>query len=192
MGIVRSAKPVKLIAAIMAVNTEKIADAAREMQTLFGDIDLKSDIFSFSHSHYYRKEMGDNLVKQFFSFAPLVQIDLINHIKLTCNNIEIQLSRNCEIEAKICRRVNIDPGYISPAKLVLATTKNYDHRIYIGQGIYAEVTLHYTKNRFQPWPWTYPDYQTDLSINFFKQVRAIYFQQLDTLGVQKIENVETE
>ena len=69
------------------------------------------------------------------------------------------------------RPINIDPGYVTPAKLVLATTKDRAHRIYLGRGIYAEVTLTYAKKAFQSMPWTYPDYRSEPYRRFFEQVR---------------------
>ena len=76
------------------------------------------------------------------------------------------------------RRVNLDPGYVSLSKMVLATTKDYSHRIYLGQGIYAEVTLHYRHGAFHPWEWTYPDYASQRYLDIFGHIRDIYVAQL--------------
>ena len=76
------------------------------------------------------------------------------------------------------RRVNIDPGYISQSKLVLATTKDHSHRIYLGQGIFAEVTLRYYKGTFRAWEWTYPDYASPPYIAIFNHIRKLYKEQL--------------
>ena len=86
-------------------------------------------------------------------------------------------------EGELHRRINLDPGYLSPAKLVLATTKDYDHRIYLGKGIYAEVTLRYTEFSYQPCKWTYPDYREESHLKIFNEIRAIYMQQLREEGV---------
>jgi uncharacterized protein DUF4416 len=82
------------------------------------------------------------------------------------------------------RRINLDPGYIDLAKLVLATTKDQQHRLYLGQGIYAEVTLRFTGGRFVPWDWTYPDYRTAEYLAFFDAVRQRYRQQLLALRAE--------
>jgi len=190
MGIVRNAKPVKLVCAVMSSDEEKFDKVYNDLENLYGKIDFKSPRFLFDHSKYYTKEMGENLKKEFISFDKLIQIDILPQIKLTTNQLEIELSEDCQCKIKICRKINIDPGYISPAKLVLATVKNYDHRIYIGQGIYAEVTLHFTKGSFKAWPWTYMDYQSDLAMNFFTKVRNRYFEQLENLGYFKVENID--
>lgn len=192
MGIIRNPKPVKLVMAIMTSQPEKFQITTDELCQVYGKIDLSSPIFEFNHSHYYEKEMGIDLKKQYLSFEHLIQIEMLSHIKINTNGFEIQLSRICNSEDRICRQVNIDPGYISPAKLVLATTKNYDHRIYIGNGIFAEVTLHYTRGKFRAWEWTYQDYQTDLALDFFTHVRQIYFRQLESIGHLKVENCEHE
>ena len=71
------------------------------------------------------------------------------------------------------RPVNIDPGLITPAKLILATTKDHAHRIYLGRGIHAEVTLRYVGRKWTPWPWTYPDYAAPTYHSFFDQVREM-------------------
>ncbi len=178
MGSIRTPKPVKLISAIMAINNEYMEKTQTELIKIYGNIDLESEIFDFSHTSYYKKEMGDNLIKKFISFENLFNIEIMPDIKLNTNNIELELSDYCDADTQICRKINIDPGYISPAKLVLLTTKNYDHRIYIRNGIYGEVTLHFTKGKFHPWEWTYPDYKTEFAINFFTKVRNKYMNQL--------------
>jgi len=82
------------------------------------------------------------------------------------------------------RRVNLDPGYVDLAKLVLATTKDRQHRLYLGQGMYAEVTLRFTGGHFVPWEWTYPDYRTPEYLSFFDTVRQRYRQQLTALRAE--------
>ena len=93
-------------------------------------------------------------------------------IKLRTNELE----KGWTAEGR--RKVNLDSGYVSLPKLVLATTKNYDHRIYLGKGIYAEVTLHYRNGGFRPWPWTYPDYASAQYCELFAQIRRLYVSQL--------------
>jgi hypothetical protein len=88
-------------------------------------------------------------------------------VKLRTNTLERELS-SCGKRA-----VNIDPGYITLSKAVLATTKNYSHRIYLREGIYAEITLAWEKGTFTPRPWTYPDYRTDTAVSFFNRARKL-------------------
>jgi len=116
--------------------------------------------------------MGAGIKRQFVSFTRLILTEQLPAIKLLTNEIEQDLALNGK------RRVNIDPGYLNLAKVVLATTKDYSHRLYLGQGIYGEVTLTYAKGKFNPFPWTYPDYQTQAYRQFFEEIREIYKNQL--------------
>ena len=76
------------------------------------------------------------------------------------------------------RPANLDPGYIEQAKVVLASTKNFYHRIYLGGGIFGEVTMHFKNNTYQFFPWTYPDYKSKDYQDFFLRVRQIFRSQL--------------
>lgn len=129
----------------------------------------------FNYTHYYDEEMGEKIRRQFISFAPLISPDQLPAIKLLTNKIEQSLA----FEDK--RQVNIDPGYLNLAKIILVTTKDYSHRLYLGQGIYGEVTLTYSKGKFNSFPWTYPDYQSQIYHQFFSEIRVIYAKQLQGL-----------
>jgi hypothetical protein len=135
----------------------------------FGSVCLTSRTFSFDETDYYRVEMGAELLREFISFDALISMESIPDIKLCTNRIEMELfSKNGR------RFVNIDPGYLTHGKVILATTKNFQHRLYLGKGIYGEVTLRYRKTSFTPWEWTYKDYRRDESIEFFNKLRHIY------------------
>jgi len=132
-------------------------------------IDLQSDIIKFDFTEYYNEEMGENLYRYWFSFSPLIQLSEIYKIKILSNEIEKKyFSENAN------RKVNLDPGYIDGSKLVLFSTKNYSHRVYIGEGIFAEVALLYKHKQFHILEWTYPDYKTSTAIEFFSKVREVY------------------
>ena len=135
----------------------------------FGPIDLESNVFQFNYTNYYEKEMGPNLSRKIYSFENLVDPGTIADIKLRTIAMEKELTER--IEADVDRVVNIDPGYVSTFNLVLATTKDRPHRIYLRDGIYAEVTLQYIKGGFQPTPSTYPDYCLPEYGAFFDLVR---------------------
>ncbi|MCM8830890.1 MAG: DUF4416 family protein [Candidatus Omnitrophica bacterium] len=138
----------------------------------FGEIDYESNEIVFNFTNYYSKEMGELLWRRFISFKKLYDPAKLISFKLVCLKVEKKFAINNN------RRVNIDPGYISSAKLILATTKDYYHRIYLGKGIYAEVTLHYQNNTFYDFPTTYPDYRTAEYKDIFLKIRAIYQQQI--------------
>lgn len=135
-------------------------------------MDKESEVMDFTFTGYYDKEMGAGIKRQFVSFTRLILPEQLPVIKLLTNKIEQDLA----LKGK--RRVNIDPGYLSLAKVVLATTKDYSHRFYLGQGIYGEVTLTYARGKFSSFPWTYPDYQTQSYQQFFGEIREIYKKQL--------------
>ncbi len=173
MGVPKKPSPANLICAITYSEGFNVEEALFALKECYGDIELKSLEYSFSsYTDYYEDEMGPNLTKFFISFRDLIQKEEIAKIKLETNEIEEEFSEAGK------RRVNIDPGYVAEAQLVLPTTKGYAHRIYLRDGIFAEVTLIYRENTFQPLEWTYPDYRSSLAIDFFNQVRKRYLKKL--------------
>lgn len=136
-------------------------------------IDLQTELIKFNFTDYYNEEMGDEILRYWISFEPLIVLDSPYKIKLLTNQIE----QECFSDEKGNRKVNIDPGYVEGSKLVLFSTKNYSHRIYLGKGIFAEVTLIYKHGKFEFLPWTYPDYKTDLAVDFFLKVRNVWCKE---------------
>jgi len=165
-------KPVKLICAAMFSPAADIDSAITDLERLFGKINHKSPIYEFNFTDYYNDEMGAGLKKQYLSFDKLIMPDQLADIKNSTNRIEADYSKNGN------RTVNLDPGYLEESKLVLASTKNYSHRIYLKDSIWAELTLSYANGKFVTHPWTYPDYQTDLAYDFLSNIRDIYIGQL--------------
>jgi len=138
----------------------------------FSPIDFESEILNFDFTDYYCKEMGGGLKRQFVSFKKPIDAAKLSEIKIFTNKMEEKLRQN------FSRTINIDPGYLDMSKLILATTKDYNHRIYIGRGIFAEVTLYYRGKSFLPWEWTYPDYKSQRYIDIFNKIREIYAAQI--------------
>ena len=130
-----------------------------------GPVDMMSKWFSFHHTSYYEKEMGGPLFRRMFSFAQPIDQDALPDIKLKANEIESRFMKRGR------RMVNIDPGYLVLERFVLATGKNFTHRIYLAKGIYADLTLLYFKDGYQTLPWTYPDYAEKELQDFLKAVR---------------------
>jgi hypothetical protein len=172
VGKIQEPLPVKLIASVFAASGELLEEAKVRLSQEFGPIDYESGLLPFDHTTYYAAEFGENLKRRFVAFGKLVHPGKLAEIKLRTNALEMEWA----VEGK--RQVNIDPGYVSHSKLVLATTKNHAHRIYLGQGIYAEVTLHFRDGTFCAWPWTYPDYASPPLIAIFNQIRGLYVKQL--------------
>jgi len=174
MGKIKTPLPVKLIMGVITSDMAIWDNLKRILKEKWGEIDLESPCFAFSSfTDYYEPEMGKELWRKFYSFNHLISPSSLVEVKLLTQELEELFKDKCNN-----RRVNLDPGYIEESKLVLATTKNHQHRIYLGQGIYGEVTLRFKRGKFLPWEWTYPDYRTEEYIKFFTEVRVIYRRQL--------------
>lgn len=141
---------------------EKISET---LSAKFGALLLESSTIPFDFTQYYHREMGQGLLRKWLLFDAVIEQDRIADIKNATRAVE----RDFSIGGN--RRVNIDPGYITLSKIVLATTKDCAHRIYLNDGIYAEITLLYHKAAWQPQPWTYPDYITETALEFFSKAR---------------------
>jgi len=172
MGRPKTPSPVKLVIGLLAASESLVAEAAGALHKHFGPIDATSSVTDWTVSTYYCAEMGPSIRRQFISFERLIPPDELATIKLATNALETQW------RTASGRQVNIDPGYVAPTKLVLASTKDAAHRIYLGQGVYAEVTLLFSNGTFQPHAHTYPDYAAREALAFFNRVRATYLQQL--------------
>ncbi len=176
-------KPVKLIVGILASDERCLTAAQESLSVALGPIDLVSDIWPFDQTGYYASQTGPHILRQFVSIEPLIDPGELAQIKHRTNALEQQLAAALAIPYP--RPVNLDPGIIEPSKLVLATTKNYSHRIYIGHRMYAEVTLIFDKGHWCPLPYTYPDYRQPQYFDFFTQVRGRLLQQLKGMAREK-------
>jgi hypothetical protein len=176
MGIPTPPPPVKLLIALLAADPLLFTTAATQLAQSYGPIDGESAIFPWNTTDYYREEMGEHLLRKFIAFEHLISPEDIIHIKLETNALELSLSSATSSSAP--RRINLDPGYVDTTKLVLASTKNQAHRLYLSQGIYAEVTLLYHHKEFHPFVYTYTDYCWPETHSFLRHVRTRYLQQL--------------
>lgn len=164
-----------LFVGIFGQDQSLFEEISKIMERKFGPICGRSELFDFIHTDYYTEEMGPNLKKIFYVFERPIPPQKLVDIKLYTNRLEARFSKK---EKGIMRRqVNLDPGYLSLNKVVLASTKDYSHRLYLGKGIYGEVTLFYKDKIFNPFPWTYPDYKTAGYINFFNQMRKLCYNR---------------
>ncbi|UCE53888.1 MAG: DUF4416 family protein [Desulfobacterales bacterium] len=168
MSIPREPKPAKLVVGLFMRTTSLEEYLALDLSSRFGSIDIVSAWLPFDYTSYYEPEMGAPLYRRVFAFDKFIQQSDLAKIKHTTNQIEQKYSRNGK------RRVNIDPGYLLHERFVLASGKNYSHRIYIGDGIYADLTLIYHKGSFQKLPWTYPDYADCLMLTVLERIRNKY------------------
>jgi len=162
---------VKLIAGLLACSEERLESARTILRKRFGPTDLESPLLAFNCTSYYNWELGEGIKRQFVSFETLIDAERSEDIKRSTIAIEDELSLSGK------RTVNIDPGYLELSKLVLFSTKNYSHRIYLGKGIFAEITLIYRNGSFHPLEWTYPDYQSSEYRETFGRIRDLYKAQ---------------
>ena len=167
------ADDVKLISSLFSAQRDLIDCVIANLVSRFGPPDWTSPMLPFDRTRYYAREMGWPLYRRFISFHNLIRPEQIVDIKLSTNDME-----GCHLEDGR-RRINIDPGYVSLERLILATGKNYIHRIYLTKGIYADLTLIYHKEGgFRPLDWTYRDYADPDVIASFNHVREQYKRQL--------------
>ena len=146
MGSIRSINPVKLFVGVLVADRKLLSPVKDKLVSLYGSIDHESPVIPFDFTDYYADEMGDIIDRVLFSFERLIDADQLAEIKHKTNVIEEDLR---SVDATVKRPVNLDPGYIEHAKVILASTKNFYHRIYLGRGIFAEVTMHFRNNTFQ-------------------------------------------
>jgi len=165
-------EPAKLVIGCFTNDKDILGGVAQKLSESFGPPDVISPWLPFEHTDYYTPEMGTPLFRRLMAFRKLIQQEALVDIKLFTNKLEDRFSRDGR------RLVNIDPGYLVAERFVLATGKNYTHRIYLREGIYADLTLIYQKGRFRPLDWTYPDYAGDAIISFLKSVRDRYMYQV--------------
>ncbi len=166
-----SVKPPDSVLPVMGLIYGPAFDRARIAPLItsrLGPIALQSEPAAFDQTNYYAPEMGNGLIRQWWIFEKLAAPDALADLKLWTNKLELE-----HLTPANGRLVNLDPGILTLNNLVLASTKNYSHRIYLRQGIYAEVTLIYRHGQFQPLAWTYPDYKTDAARAFFLKGRAL-------------------
>jgi hypothetical protein len=168
----RESDRVKLITSLFSAEKELIDQVIDELKGSFGAMDVITPWLMFDRTRYYEKEMGWPLYRRFVTFRDLIPPEELVDKKLTTNSIEERYTESGK------RRINIDPGYICLERLVLATGKNYTHRIYLSHGIYADLTLVFNKGTFKSLEWSYRDYADAESIAFFNNEREKYKNQL--------------
>jgi len=173
-------KPAKLIISMITSDKCLFDLYKEELIKKFGEVDIESNAQPFDFTDYYEEEFGKNLMQKLFSFSSLVGMDELAEIKIITNSIENNF-KNENIKNNLThpkRKINLDPGYITLDKYILASTKNGPSRIYLNQGIYAEITLRFINKSFVTCEYTYPNYKTDKYIFFLNSVRQKYKVQL--------------
>lgn len=169
--------PSLLVVACFSRHAEALDWASTQLVARHGAIELQSPDYDFHHTSYYEKAMGTGLKKRFLAFRDLVESDCLPDVKRMTIDLEQELAATGRFAEE--RPLNLDPGLVQLGKFLLATTKDQAHRIYLRDGIFAEVTLRFQDGAFQLWPWTYRDYQEDYVRAFLAQSREYYRLQLE-------------
>ena len=167
-----TAEPVKLFFSVFAITAKQVNETISELSALYGQADFISEQMPFDYTDYYSPEMGGTLVRRFLSMEELIRPEVLPDIKLATNKIEQKSAASGK------RQVNIDPGYLAKAQLILATGKGFAHRPYLRDGIYADLTLVYQGKKFCALPWTYPDYADEKQLSMLIKIREKYLSQL--------------
>jgi hypothetical protein len=162
----------KLVCGILLGGESSRDSVVSELETAFGTVDFASELFPFTFTDYYTREMGEGIQRCFVSFKDLIDPSTLAEVKMTSNRIEQRFLSGGK------RQVNLDPGILNLARLVLASTKDAPQRIPLRRGIYAEVTLVYRQKNFHALEWTYPDYRSERYKQILKEIRGLYRQQL--------------
>jgi hypothetical protein len=174
MSVPASSRPAKLLVGFFMAHQQLAGTLMGRLEAHFGPVDLVSRWLPFDFTDYYTREMGKPLYRRMVAFKRLVDQEALPDIKHLTNALEREFTREGS------RVVNIDPGYLLLERLVLATGKNFSHRIYLRRGIYADLTLMYRKGHFESLPWTYPDYKDKHLQDFLLKVRNKYALDLKT------------
>lgn len=173
MGCVTQPMQVKLFLAVLYDPSLDIDALLLPFDKQFGKRLYYHGPVSFSWTSYYEKEMGTALQKLYCSYMVGIDRETLPAIKVMANKREAEYAVSGG-----GRRVNIDPGYVARDKVVLATTKDFYHRLYLANGIYGEVTLHYRKGRFRYFSWTYPDFKDVAVIEFLERIRLSLVKEI--------------
>lgn len=169
MGIIKPAPFVYPFFAVMYNSRKDYEIILEHLTGRFGEILASGNEYRvIDFTDYYLEEFGDSLKKRFVVMETEVCLESFHRVKIWTNELEVNLYPG---EDRSVRVANIDPGYLEPSKLVLYSTKNFSHRVYVGDGIFAEVTLIYERGNFKFLPWTYPDYRWEPNVEFLKSVR---------------------
>ena len=179
MGTATPPSKVRLFIAFLYNESAPIEEILRRLDDRFGDRQFSYGPVPFTWTDYYRSEMGVSLKKLYFNYRDGITRDMLPAIKIFTNNVE-----QSSADGRGNRRVNIDPGYVARDKAVLATTKDFYHRLYLADGIFGEVTLHYRKGKFRYFSWTYPDFRDPGVMQFLERVRSPLVKELRDAEVQ--------
>jgi hypothetical protein len=176
MGEVHLHRPVLRLLAAFSRHPAALDWARTQAESAWGPVALEGPRFAFTETDYYEPTMGPGLAKTFWAFERPADPAELAAWKLAANDWEAQyaaIGRHAEP-----RPLNLDPGYLTSGKLVLASTKDHAHRIYLRDGVFAEVTLYYKDGAWREREWTFPDYRRAEYHAFFDRCRTLLREKL--------------
>jgi hypothetical protein len=185
MGDPAKPRPVTLFVRMLSGEISLLDALQARLRERFGPLLHRSEDLPWNYTDYYAEELGQAIVRRFLFFRNRIQPDEIAGIKRATNEIERDYVR--AKGERMLRRINLDPGYLDAARVVLATTKDYSHRIYLGGGICAEVTLIYVQGSYRPQAHAYPDYRTPETLALFNRVRSEIAGRGDGRAAKKVK-----
>ena len=171
--------PVKMICGIIASDERVNQRAEEKLVRCYGAMDLKSPLYPFDLTDYYEEQMGKNLKRQFLSFEKLIKPEKLSVIKRNTNRLEEEIREDLRASRRI---VNLDPGYMTPSALIMATAKDFSHRVPLQYGIYAHLEFLFGKEEIRTLDWTYPDFKSEAYQDYFLAVRRVYLSQLKKIS----------
>jgi hypothetical protein len=171
----QSFMPAKLICGLIASKNDVFSKTEERLVSLYGKLDHKSPHIDFDCTDYYEKQMGSSLKRKFISFSPLYSPEELSEIKTRTNNLEQEMREDLQ---SLQRIINIDPGFLTASSLIMATAKDFAHRVPLQRGIYAHLEFLFGKNDIRTLPWTYPDFKKKAYQIFFLEVRKTYLSQI--------------
>ncbi len=177
MGSVRQFAAEKLVVGVLLSLPELKALLLERLQQAFGPPDWVSPELPFVYTHYYDAEMGAPIVRFFVSCRDPVDPARLAAAKLATNALEEEFRRPEASGTPALRPVNLDPGLLSLARFVLASTKPSAHRVPLSAGIHAEIELLYERGGFRPLEWTYPDYCSEEYRGILQHIRGLFKTQ---------------
>lgn len=172
MARIQKPPPGRLIVSIMYSSMDALAEGVKMLEKKFGRVQYETLEIPCSEAEEYREEMGEDLLRRFYSFDGLVARDSLPDLKAACYKIEPKFSDT--VDGYHFRTINIDPGILTPSALVVASHKEYNHRIYLRDGVWGEMALIYAHGKFCRLPWTNQDFCTDEAVDFFERVRSTF------------------
>lgn len=171
MARVQTPPPGRLIVSVIYNSIDGLADCLKLHEKQFGRVQFETIEIECSANRYH-EEMGQQLSRRFFSFEKMVDRESLPDIKATCHKIERQLGD--QVDDYTFRTVNVDPGILTPTNLIMSSHREQGHRVYLGKGVFAEVTLIWARGRFTQLPWTNADFCDEEAIRLFTDCRQTF------------------